>query len=367
MADKFNLTAIQAAVKEAGAGWQAGPTPLTSMSEEEQILHLGYYPGPGEPSLVEREQLATANLAARVGLMAAAVGAPVAFDWRNVGGNNYITPVKNQGGCGSCVSFGTTAAVEGTMRVARGNPNLAIDLLEAHLFYCIGPGSGASCGGGWWVDPALNGYMNPGVVDEGCFPYTDHDQACGVCGDWANRVTKIGGWHKITNAAEMKTWLSTRGPLATCFTVYNDFFAYRSGVYTHVSGGVAGGHCVCTVGYDDAQGCWICKNSWNTTWGDAGYFKIAYGQCGIDGTMWAVDGVPEDQWYGDLRVLGLWTIDQDRNAYAYFNNNVGWKKIAATNDNIFLDMLTQLAAAKIGGRPVSIHVKLGVIDQIYVF
>jgi Papain family cysteine protease/Repeat of unknown function (DUF5648) len=90
----------------------------------------------------------------------------------------------------------------------------------------------------------------------------------------------------------MKVWLSTKGALAACFTVYSDFFAYRSGVYRHVTGGLAGGHCVSIVGYDDAAGCWIAKNSWGAGWGDMGFFRIAYGQCGIDATMWGVTVAP---------------------------------------------------------------------------
>lgn len=366
MSEKLDLSALQKSVKDAGAGWQAGPTSMTALPPEEQVLRLGYIPGPGEPSLAEREQAATANYAAlKARMMVAAIGAPVSVDWRNFGGNNYITPIKDQASCGSCVAFGTCATVEAAIRIAQG-PGYAIDLSEAHLFYCLGSSNGASCNNGWWVDPALNGFMNPGVVDEACYPYTAHDQACGVCGDWQSRVNKITAWHKITSAADMKTWLSTRGPLATCFTVYNDFFAYHSGVYTHVSGGVAGGHCVCAIGYDDTQNCWICKNSWGTGWGDGGFFRIAYGQCGIDGTMWAIDGLIEDKWYSNVRVQGLWAIDQDRNAFAFISNNVGWKKVAPDNDNIFFDMLVQLAAAKTGARPINIHVYQGVIVQIYV-
>ena len=56
--------------------------------------------------------------------------------------------------------------------------------------------------------------------------------------------------------------------------MYQDFFAYKSGVYRHVTGGVAGGHCVTLIGYDDGQGCWIAKNQWGTGWGDGGFFKI---------------------------------------------------------------------------------------------
>ena len=296
----IDVTAIQQVLQQQGARWTAGPTPLTSLSAEERIAHLGYVPGPGEPSLQAREAHATANLAQHAAAIGAA-GYPASFDWRNVGGKNYITPVTDQGGCGSCVAFGTTAAVEATFQVQRGNPNLQPDLSEASLFYCVAEAQqGRKCDGvpndplaGWWPSAALDAYRDIGVPDEACFPYTGGDQACNQCSDWASRAVKITGWHAITSVPDMKTWLSTRGPLATCFTVYADFYSYTKGVYHHTTGDYQGGHCVCVVGYDDAGGFWICKNSWDPGWGEGDFFCIGYGEVGIDATMWAVDGIQE--------------------------------------------------------------------------
>jgi C1A family cysteine protease len=256
-----------------------------------------------------------------------------------------VAPVRDQGGCGSCVSFGTTATVEAMFRIQRQNPTMDVNLSEASLFFCIGPATGASCNNGWYMTPAMDGFKNTGVPDEACFPYTDHQQACAQCSDWASRATKITGWHTVSSAADMKTWLSTKGPLASCFTVYNDFFSYKTGAYKHVSGAVAGGHCISVVGYNDGGGFWICKNSWGPNWGEAGFFCIAYGECGIDSTMWAVEGILESGWLSNTRVIGLWTIDQDRNAWAYLNG-IGWRRIAWDNDNIFFDLLRLLAAAR---------------------
>lgn len=360
--DRVELAQLQAILKAENAGWQAGETPISALPEEEQKLRLGYTPGPGEESLAEREAASTARLSAA---LAEAVGYPAAYDLRNVGGKNFITTVKDQGGCGSCVAFGTAATVEGMYRVQINDPNAVIDLSEAQLFYCIAKSQGRNCGNGWWVDPALDGCKNTGVVDEDCFKYTAGDQNCNQCSDWQNRARKITGWHKITSAADMKTWLSTKGPLATCFSVYNDFFSYKSGVYKHVTGGLAGGHCVCCVGYDDTQGCWICKNSWSSGWGDGGFFRIAYGQCGIDSTMWAVEGIGDLPWQNNKRILGLWTIDQDRNAWAYVET-LGWRKISNDNDNIFFTMLTYLSTAKAAGRPVNLNIVQNVIKQVYV-
>jgi len=362
MPQDLDIKQLNTLIQNANAGWTAGITSISELPHEEQVRRLGYKPGPGEESLEQRVQASAAKLAA---LKATIGAAPASFDWRNFNGQNYITPIRDQGGCGSCVSFGCTATVEAKFRIQRGNPGMNVDLSEASLFFCVGPGSGASCSNGWYMSPAMDGYKNNGVPDESCFPYTDHQQACAQCTDWANRATKITNWHTISAAADMKTWISTQGPLATCFTVYNDFFAYKSGIYRHVSGGVAGGHCVCVIGYDDRGGFWICKNSWGANWGESGFFCIAYGDSGIDSTMWAVEGIVETGWLNNTRVIGLWTIDQDRNAWAYLSG-IGWRRIAWDNDNIFIDLLRLVAAAKEGGRPVNVYEQDGVIKQIYV-
>jgi hypothetical protein len=84
-----------------------------------------------------------------------------------------------------------------------------------------------------------------------------------------------------------------------------------------------------------------------------------------DATVRAVDGIVETGWL-NTRVLGLWTIDQDRNAWVYLDN-VGWRRVAFDNDNIFFDMLVQLVAAKAANRPVGVYQENAVIKQIYVW
>jgi C1A family cysteine protease len=362
MADDNDLVHLQSMIQAANAGWTAGVTSVSELPPDQRQRRLGYRGGgPDSETLEQRVQKSASRAAAAF----EAVGAPASYDWRNAGGKNYVTPIRDQGQCGSCVSFGTTAAVEAKLRIQRSNAALAVNLSEASLFFCIGPASGASCSNGWYMTPAMDGYKNTGVPDDGCFPYTDHQQACAQCSDWQGRATKITGWHTIGSAADMKAWLSANGPLASCFTVYDDFFSYKSGVYKHVTGGVAGGHCICVVGYNDAGGFWICKNSWGTGWGEAGFFCIAYGQCGIDATMWAVEGIVETGWVNNVKVIGLWAIDQDRNAWAYLAG-IGWRRIAPDNDNIFFDLLRLTAAAKEGARPVNVYQEAGVIKQIYV-
>ncbi|MEB3292392.1 MAG: C1 family peptidase [Synechococcales bacterium] len=357
----MDLAQVKAAIVEAGANWQAGETSMTRLSEAEQRARLGYVPGPGEPSLEEREQIASQLYEAYK--MRAAVdtfGYPAAYDLRSDG---FVTDIKDQGGCGSCVAFGTNATIEATFRRQRNNPDLKVDLSEAHLFYCYAKSENFHCGTGWYPDHALE-FAKKGVVDAACFPYTAGNQDCKLCADWQNRLVKISGWHKISDINAMKEWLSTRGALSGCFTVYQDFFSYKSGVYRHVSGNNVGGHCISIVGYDDNADCWICKNSWGKGWGDGGYFRIAYGQCGIEAWVYAVDGIVESGWLSNVKVKGLWTNNSDLNSYVYLSD-IGWRRLCNNNVNAHLDMLSQLAASKAQEHAVSVYQDNGLITQVY--
>lgn len=368
MDDEFlSVNQVQAAIRESGAAWVAANNELSSLSRQERASMLGAVPPPDQASLDEREQSASAN--AYRGAEARSAGAPPSYDLTNVGGKNFITDVKNQRNCGSCVAFGTIAAVEGTVRVARTDATLAVDLSEAHLFYCHGAAEGRNCGNGWWPDNALNAFRDTGVVDDPCFPYTPGDQPCRPCSDWQNRVTKIVSWSQVTTISAMKDWLSTKGPLAACFKVYDDFYSYHSGIYRHVTGAFVGGHCICVVGYNDADGYWICKNSWGTAFGENGFFRIAYGECGIDYAMWSIQvkvQTDDKVWLKQKQITGLWVVNEEMNAAA-FVGGVGWQKLSKESPSIFQGLLTALSSAKATKSPVDVRVENGVIKEVYVF
>ena len=355
---------LQAAIDLAGASWQAGETSMTQLSDAEKQLRLGYKPGPGEPSLEEQEQIAKINQKVFKSAQSKGdtAGFPASFDMRTGG---FVTPIKDQGSCGSCVAFGTVATIETTIRRIRNNPALAIDLSEAQLFYCYARALGRTCDNGWWVPPSMDS-AKTGLAIDASYPYTAGDQNCSnLASNWQSSAVKISAWHEIKSIADMKDWLATRGALAACFTVYTDFFAYKSGIYRMVSGKVEGGHCISIVGYNDTEGYWIAKNSWTQNFGENGFFRIGYGQCGIDSSMFAVDGIVETGWLSNVKILGLWTNNADRNAYVYVSEGIGWRKLSDASDQANLDMLIQLAASKAADRPVSLYQENAIVKEVY--
>jgi hypothetical protein len=214
----------------------------------------------------------------------------------------------------------------------------------------------------------MNAARDKGITFEDYYPYTAGDQNCtGLNADWPNRVAKVTTWTALTgNAATMKQYISTYGSITACLDVYQDFFSYRSGVYKHVTGSYAGGHCIVLIGYDDAAGCWIGKNSWNTGWGDAGFLRIGYGECRIESYMvCGPQGVTLRAWLPNQQITGLWSNEVDANVWAYGSAR-GWLKLDGAGGPVTSSaMLAELAAAKAGNRAVGLFEDNGVVKQIY--
>jgi hypothetical protein len=222
-------------------------------------------------------------------------GLPQGWDWRNVQGRNWVSPPKNQGGCGSCVAFGVAAALESHQRIETSNANLLMDTSEANLFFV----NERQCNlgdprYGWSIPPALDYLVDGGTCLEENYPYRDVNQNAELLLG-TEHTWKISGYDSTSQPSQMKRWLCEEGPLVTRFSVYQDFDTYwgtgASGVYTHHTGDLRGGHVVAVIGYNDAQSCWICKNSWGQTHGNDGCFQIGYGQCGIDSRMYVIQDV----------------------------------------------------------------------------
>jgi C1A family cysteine protease len=226
------------------------------------------------------------------------------FDWRDYNGEDWTTPIRDQGNCGSCWAFAAMGTLESIVNIRNDLPGLDLDLSEQYILSCL-PSAG-SCSGGWVsrafqyiMDTSADGNYHNGVVHESCFPYQADDSIpCSAkCSNWENLLTPIMdyGIEYSPSDDEIKQMLVESGPSAVSMTVYTDFKSYSGGIYEHSWGGFEGNHAVVIVGYNDNMenpdepGYWICKNSWGTWWGESGWFRIAYGECGIGSRVYWVD------------------------------------------------------------------------------
>ena len=280
----LTAAALTAKLTKQKARWHSAETEVSKLSDAEKAKMLGAVPS--------AESAAFMLAVAAAPMLAAAPGFAPAIDWRNNNGN-HVTPVRDQGGCGSCVSFGSMALIESMAHIETGR---WIDLSEADSHFCSSHGANCS---GWWPDQCLDQVLARGVCDEVGFPYPSafpgndihaSPPACKLPADRATRLTKITARHALATAIAAKNHLTNVGPITGCLSVFNDFFSYAGGVYHHVSGALAGGHCVLVIGYSEAEQCWIIKNSWGTGWGIGGFGKIAYADLIFDGSFFPMYG-----------------------------------------------------------------------------
>jgi C1A family cysteine protease len=210
------------------------------------------------------------------------VAAPDSWDWTT---NGAVTPVKNQGSCGSCWAFSTVGALEGSYFLSQKK---LVSFAEQEFVDCSTSNKG--CNGGWPFS-ALSDILSheQGQVDtEAGYPYKAKNQAC------AFSSSSVGGkfvgfqsYCKVgTNPcteADMINLLYNYGPLSACLDA-TPMQHYKSGVDT-ASGCNANNidHCITIVGYGSANGqsYWKIKNSWGPAWGEEGYYRLIRGGGGV--------------------------------------------------------------------------------------
>ena len=260
----MDIAEIQAAIAAKAPGsWIAAETAVWLARSEvvgDAGLGFGLNTGPSPQALVGAADGTFDDLALPP--------PPASFDWRNSDGGR-VTRVKDQGHCGSCVAFAICATMESTHWIAA---NAAMDLSESHLFYC----GGATCANGWDFVPALEVARSQGVGLAANLPY----DPSGSCVQITPKLRIATYKHYATPSGRKRA--IGRAPVVAGMAVYQDFIAYRGGVYRHVLGATKRYHAVSVVGYDDTDQCWVAKNSWGPGFGEAGFFKIAYGECEME-------------------------------------------------------------------------------------
>ena len=198
------------------------------------------------------------------------------FNWVSLG---KVTPVRNQGGCGSCWVFGTMAAFETSWAIRN---NQLIDTSEQDVLSCsktIPNNGNGDCGGGWmeWVAKYL---QLKGTGTDVSKPYTATNGTCTPIAKpyWASAWGFVAGTG-LPSVAQLKAALVQHGTLSVAVMATSSFQAYTGGIFNGTAPGL--NHCVAIVGWDDTKGAWLIKNSWGTNWGLGGYMWIKYGANGI--------------------------------------------------------------------------------------
>jgi C1A family cysteine protease len=357
------IAEIRESLAAFGEPWQVGETLLSRLPDRLRRVRLGV-PAPAKGEIAARagqpERMAAQALEAAgqpvLAATAPASALPAAFDLRDVSGRNFVTSVRDQGNCGSSVSFGILAALETTAAYTRGAPGLNLDLAEAHLFHGHARERGYTSDS--WPDDLFDDCATKGVTFEDYFPYQDNGSGS-PNPDWPNRLAKAAGVTDLTgNPAAIKQHIFGYGAVATCLVVHDDFFHYQGGVYRATTTGQdTHGHCVALIGWDDEAGCWLAKNSWGTGWGENGYFRIAYGECFIEDypsarpTVFGCTAVHLRAWLPAQRALRLFATANDANGWAYLEN-LGWTHLAG-GPHSTTNKLAMLTHARASGHPVT--------------
>lgn len=205
------------------------------------------------------------------------------IDWRKKG---YVTPIKDQGQCGSCYAFSAIGSAEGAHFKKTGT---LVSLSEKNIVDCSAKYGNQGCNGGLMTNAFDYIIANHGVDTEEAYPYKAQSGKCQFKS--SNVGATLSNYTSIAQGSEdgLQKALSTEGPISIAIDAsHQSFQLYSSGVYVEQAcSSSALDHGVLAVGIDtDSKGgdYYIVKNSWGTSWGQQGYIWMARNksnQCGV--------------------------------------------------------------------------------------
>jgi C1A family cysteine protease len=215
-------------------------------------------------------------------------------DWNAQG---KVTPVKNQGQCGSCWAFSATGSLECNYAIKHNNSPRSLS--EQQLVDCSGAYGNQGCNGGWYYDAWKYVEKEGGLCTESEYPYKGVDGTCKAssCG---SKYNDPSGYKAITADSESSLQSAVNNGCVSVAIQANQFaFQYYSGGVLTGTCGTRIDHAVLAVGYGtmNGQDYWYVKNSWGETWGEKGYVYICKdcgdngnkGECGINMYPYQVD------------------------------------------------------------------------------
>jgi len=201
---------------------------------------------------------------------------PASVDWRNKGA---VTPVKDQGQCGSCWTFSTTGVVEGNYFLQNAK---LLSFSEQQIVDCD-TDQNEGCDGGWPY-LAVQYATSNGLELESEYPYTAEDGKCKYQKSQTYAVGKNYSFVTPKSTLQLKSAL-VDSPVSVVIEADQDIFQFYSTGVIHANCGASTDHAVLAVGYDKVglYESFIVKNSWGSSWGKDGYVWISDAQSANSG------------------------------------------------------------------------------------
>jgi len=266
---KTNVATIEAH-NSGDSSWTMGINQFADLTPDE--WHATYASGYISPT--QRDRTVVATTQPHLGIQAAA-----AVDWVTAGA---VTPVKDQGQCGSCWAFSTTGSFEGAHQIAT---NKLVSFSEQQLVDCAGSQGNMGCNGGLMDYGFEYIIKNGGLCSEASYPYTARDGTCKSSS--CTSAGTISGYTDVpaNNEAALLS-AANIGPVSVAIEADRSVFQfYSGGVLDSALCGTNLDHGVLVVGYgtDGAKDYWKVKNSWGASWGESGYIRMVRNKnmCGI--------------------------------------------------------------------------------------